>query len=305
MLNPRHFVVLAASVASPGLGAATCSCAGVPLLGAMESTAPDKGKWYLSTTFEAHEIDKLVKGSSTVRDETGRDRSSESLMAEVSYGINQKWSVSALLSRIGHERQIGANSSVKASGFGDSILMVKFSPWHAGLFSRYGLSVGLGAKIATGKDDETKNQVVLAEDMQPSTGANSFIFWAHGNHTFSQSGRTEAYLGTSYSRNSDNDRRYEFGDEFTLTLGASHRLESRWGFNGSLKYRKTDRDQRNSTDIPNTGGEWLDFVPAVQYHFTDNLAARLSGRIPVWRDLNDELQFTTTYAYSLSVSYVL
>lgn len=305
MLDPRHIVFLAATFVSPVVVAATCSCAGVPLLGAMESTAPDKGKWYLSTTFETHEIDKLVNGSSTVPDETGRDRSAQSLMLEVSYGFNQKWSVAGLVSRITHKRQIGANSRVKASGIGDSILMVKFSPWHAGLFSRYGLSIGLGAKIATGADDEKKNQVVLAEDMQPSTGANSLIFWAHGNHTFSQSGRTEAYLGTSYSSNSDNDRRYDFGDEFTFTLGASHHLESRWGFNASLKYRRTERDQRNGVDIPNTGGQWLDFVPAVQYHFTDDLAARLSGRIPVWRDLNDQLQFTTTYAYSLSVSYVL
>jgi hypothetical protein len=305
MIDPRHIALLAATFVSPGAVAATCSCAGVPLLGAMEATPPGKGSWYFSTTFETHEIDKLVHGSETVHDQTGRDRSSESLIAEVSYGINAKWSVSALLSRITHERQIGANSRVKASGIGDSILMVKFSPFHAGLFSRYGLSIGVGAKIATGEDNERRNQITLAEDMQPSTGANSAIVWARGNHTFSQSGRTEVYLGTSYSKNSDNDRGYEFGDEFTFTIGASHHLESRWGFNGALKYRKTDRDQRNGVDIPNTGGQWLDFIPAVQYHFTDDLAARLSGRIPVWRDLNDQLQFTTTYAYSLSVSYVL
>jgi len=285
--------------------AATCSCAGVPLLGTLDSTPPDKGKWFFSTTLETHEIDKLVNGSDTVHDQTGRDRSSQSLIAEISYGINEKWSVSALASRIKHERKVGANSRVKASGIGDSILMVKFRPWRTGLFSRYGLSLGLGAKIATGEDNEKENQIVLAEDMQPSTGANSVIAWARGNHTFNQSGRTEAYLGTSYSKNSDNDRGYEFGDEFTFTIGASHQLESRWAFSGALKYRKTDRDQRNSAEIPNTGGEWLDFVPAVQFHVTDNVATRLSARIPVWRDLNDQLQFTTSYAYSLSISYVL
>ena len=305
MPKPLPILVLLTSFVSPVVMAATCSCAGVPLLGTMESSSPQKGKWYFGTTVETHEIDKLVRGSDTVHDETGRDRSSQSLVAEVSYGFNEKWSASALVSRISHERQIGANSRVKASGIGDGIVVVKYSPWRAGLFSRNGLSVGVGAKIAIGEDDEKQNQIVLAEDMQPSTGANSLILWAHGNHTFNQSGRTEGYLGTSYTRNSDNDRDYQFGDEFTITIGASHRLESRWGFNGSLKYRKTERDQRNSVDIPNTGGEWLDFVPAVQYHFTDNLAARLSGRIPVWRDLNDQLQFTTSYAYSLAVSYVM
>ncbi|MCZ6894516.1 MAG: hypothetical protein O7H40_10780, partial [Gammaproteobacteria bacterium] len=60
----------------------------------------------------------------------------------------------------------------------------------------------------------------------------------------------------------------------------------------------------NSVLIPNTGGEWLDFVPAIQYHFSNNIAGKLSGRIPVWRDLNDALQFTTSYSIAMSISYV-
>lgn len=145
----------------------------------------------------------------------------------------------------------------------------------------------------------------MLRSWQPLVAVPVSHYWARGDHTFSQSARTRAYLGASYSNNSDNDRGYEFGDEFTFSIGASHQLESRWGFNGALKYRKTDRDQRNSVDIPNTGGEWLDFAPSVQVHLTDNFAVRLSARIPVWRKLNDQLQFTTSYAYSLSVSYVL
>lgn len=284
--------------------AATCSCAGVPLLGMMETSSPDEHGWYIGTTYEVHEIDDLVRGSDDVRDETGRERSTRSFIAETSYGFNDKWSISGLFSVIEHERRIGSGKTDSAKGIGDSIAMVKYTPTKVGLFSRNGLSFGLGAKIPTG-DDEEKALVLLSEDMQPSTGAWSAIFWAHAAHSFSQSAKTQIFASTSYSRNYENDRDYQFGDEFTFSLGGSYRMENKWRFAGTMRYRTADRDQRNSSEIPNTGGDWLDFVPTVQYQFTDQLAGKVSARIPVWRDLNDALQFTTRYAVSLSVSYVL
>ncbi len=36
----------------------------------------------------------------------------------------------------------------------------------------------------------------------------------------------------------------------------------------------------------------------------ESLALRASAKIPLARNLNDQLQFTTKYAYSLSLSYV-
>ncbi len=69
-------------------------------------------------------------------------------------------------------------------------------------------------------------------------------------------------------------------------------------------YRHAQRDKRNSVDIPNTGGQWLDVIPAVQYHVTDSLALKASAKIPVARDLNDSLQFTTKYAIRLSLLYL-
>lgn len=274
------------------------------MLGSMETSSPDENGWYFSTTYEVHEIDQLVQGSSKVRDETGRERSTQSLILETSYGINESWSIAGLFSAIKHQRQIGSANKDSASGIGDSIVMVKYTPFKVGLFSRNGISIGLGAKMPIG-DDKEKALVILSEDMQPSTGAWSAILWAHASHSFSQSAKTQIFASTSYSRNYENDRDYQFGDELTFSLGGSYRTDSRWSFAGILRYRTTDRDQRNSSDIPNTGGDWIDFLPTVQYHFTDKLAGKISARIPVWRDLNDALQFTTSYAVSWSVSYVL
>jgi long-subunit fatty acid transport protein len=108
----------------------------------------------------------------------------------------------------------------------------------------------------------------------------------------------------TYTENGENDRDYQFGHETTASLGASYQTQSPWGFNAELLYRHTERDERASASIPNTGGKWLDFVPAVQYHINDSLALRAAAKIPLSRDLNDQLQFTTKYAVRLTVSYI-
>ena len=88
------------------------------------------------------------------------------------------------------------------------------------------------------------------------------------------------------------------------SVGASYQTQSPWGFNLELLFRHAEREQRAGVVIPNTGGEWLDLVPAVQYHINDSVALRASGKIPLSRDLNDELQFTTKYSVRLTLSWV-
>jgi len=284
--------------------AATCSCSSVPLLGSMESISPDAKTWFISSSYEFHEISDLYSGTDEVNDETGRDRESQSLVLEASYAFSERWSITGLLSAVEQKRRVGQGSTTNGRGLGDALVMVKFAPMKVGLFNRNGISFGVGAKIPVGEDDKT-DFVRLSEDLQPSTGAWSAIFWSQAVHALDQSARTQIYTALSYSANGDNDRDYRFGNTFTFSVGASYLTNSRWGFSGDLRYRNTDRDERNSTDIPNTGGEWMDIVPTVQYHFNESLAARVSARIPVWRDLNDALQFTTSYAYSISISYLI
>jgi hypothetical protein len=108
----------------------------------------------------------------------------------------------------------------------------------------------------------------------------------------------------AYTNNAKNDREYRFGHETTAGLGISYQTQSAWGFNAEFLYRHSDRDQRMGSEIPNTGGQWLDFVPAAQYHLNDKIALRVSAKIPVARDLNDALQFTTKYAARLTLTYV-
>jgi hypothetical protein len=162
----------------------------------------------------------------------------------------------------------------------------------------------LGIRIPVGVDDATFLGVPLAEDMQPSTGAFGGILWAYWAKALNDSKGARIYASASHTQNGENDRDYSFGQETNVVFGGAYQTQTPWGFNLELAYRNAARDQRDSVEIPNTGGEWLDAIPAVQYHISERLAIKAAAKIPLKRDLNDQLQFTTKYALRLSMSYV-
>lgn len=283
--------------------AQTCSCAAVPILGAMESASPKQGQWFLATTYEYHDIGELVQGSSTVPDATGRERTSEALIVEASRGFGTRWSFSALGSVVNHEREVGGDRD-SASGLGDALVMVKYSPKQISLYERSELTFGLGARLPVGRSDVADEGVVLAEDLQPSTGAYAAVGWLHAARALNESRTLQAYANAAHTRNGENERDYQFGHSTRLGVGGSYQTQSPWGWSLELVYRNAQRDRRNGVQIPNTGGRWLDIVPAAQYHLNESVAIRAAVKVPVARDLNDQLQFTTDYAVRISVAGV-
>lgn len=292
------------SMMSFSAAAATCSCAGVPLLNSMNNASPVGGNWYLSTTYEYHKIADLYSGSDEVNDETGRDRVSQSTLFELGYGISENWSVTTLFSATKHERTIGSNSAVDASGIGDAVVMFKYSPQRITVYNRWQYAVGIGAKIPLGEDNASANGITLSEDMQPSSGAYSTLLWGYVARSFSAQANWEVYASMNYSDNSDNDRNYTFGNEFNLTAGVVHQDESAWDFGAAIRYRTTSADKRSGFDLPNTGGSWWTLIPTAAYSFDENLALSASARIPIHRDLDGELQFTTSWATSFTLTYL-
>ena len=296
-------VVLLSSLQVPAF-AATCSCAGVPLLASIDTSATEKGQLFISYNAEYHQINDLVSGSDDVNDETRRNRNSFSQVLSASYALTDHWAVSALVSYVEHNRTIGSSflGTTTTSGISDSVILARYSPWFITPFSRHVLSLGLGVRIPTGEDD-FGDTFVLSEDMQPSTGAYGEILWASYSYAFNQAATLQFFSSANYTFNEENDRKYAFGNEFNFASGISQSIGTKFGYSVALRYRTTTADTRFGFDIPNTGGQWLDFVPAVRYSFNEHLSLGLSGRIPVARKLNGVLQFTTSYSYALSVSY--
>jgi hypothetical protein len=270
----------------------------------MQSASPTDRQWFVATTYEYRDISDLVAGSKTIPDQTGRERESQALVFELSRGLSAKWSISGLVSAVDHKRSISGDV-VSASGVGDAMVMLKYSPTTISLYSDNTLAFGIGGQIPVGEDSAKRDSgFVLAEDLQPSTGAYGSLAWVYYARALNDSKGLQAYASATYANYGENDRQYEFGDSLTATLGASYQTSTPWGFALELFYRHAQRDERDATEIPNTGGSWVDLIPSVQYHLTESLAVKASGKIPVSRDLNDALQFSTKYAFSVSVSYL-
>lgn len=301
--NTRMLLLGSASIFMfSSAGATTCSCANVPLLGSLEPATPEPGKWLLSSTFEYHDISDLVSGSSSINDATGRDRTAKAMIVEVSKSLPGKVSISLLLSAIQHDREIGSAHD-SASGLGDAIVMARYSPKSISLYSRNALSFGIGSRLPIGESDASSGGIVYAEDLQPSTGAFAVIGWAYAARSLNDSSSARLYSTLSYTYNYDNDRNYRFGHELAGSIGMSYQTQTPWGFSMDVVYRQGRRDERSDVSIPNTGGDWVDVVPAIQYHINENMAFRASAKLPVYRDLNDQLQFTTKHAARLTFSY--
>jgi len=270
----------------------------------MQPASPDNGQWYFGTTYEFHDVSDLVAGTSSIPDQTGRDRTSQALLFEASRGLTEKWSISAITATVNHDRQVGG-FRVSTSGLGDAIMMARYAARSISLYSDTALAFGVGARVPLGEDEARLQDVVLAEDMQPSTGAYGGTLWAYWARALNDSRRTQVYASANHTQNGDNDRKYQFGDDTVLTFGGMFQTPGPWGFNVELSYRNAERDQRNSVMIPNTGGEWLDLMATVQYRLSDALALGVAAKLPVQRDLHDELQFTSKYAVRLSLSYLV
>lgn len=304
-LSSAALALLVLSLQTPAY-AATCSCAGVPLLTLIDTSATEKGQFFITYSVEQHQISDLVSGSDDINDETGRDRSSFSNVLSASYALTDQWGVSALVSHIKHSRTIGSSflGGETASGFGDSVLLARYTPIAITPFSRHSLSLGLGARIPTGEDDFKDDRgFTVSEDMQPSVGAWGTVAWSSYTYAFNQAATLQFTTTVNYTWNGKNDRKYSFGDEFNIAVGISQSLGTRFGYSAAFRYRTTTADSRGRTEIPNTGGEWLDFVPSIQFAIIDNLNISAFGRIPVARNLNGVLQFTTSYSYGLALTY--
>lgn len=293
---------------TPSIGnTATCGCAAVPLLDAIDTSATQAGDFYLNFTTESHEMNDLVVGSKQISDETKRKRSSFSQAVSMSYAISDRWAVSGLVSYIEHERKVGTSifGAKETSGLSDGVILLRYTPIYQTPFSRHQLSLGIGARLPIGKDD-AGGILTASEDMQPSVGAIGSIYWSSYSYSFNQAGTLQFTTSASFIDNEEeNDRGYTFADEVNFTAGMSQNIGTKFSYSASLRYRSTNADQRNGFEIPNTGGEWLDFVPAIQFSFSDKLNVGLSGRVPVARELDGAIQFTTSYSYALSLTYAL
>jgi len=294
---------ISAVLYGPAALSATCSCAGVPLSSSDGFVATEAGEAQLSIDYNFHDISDLVAGSERINDETERDRASETVLVRYGYGLTDRWTLGALTSYVRHERQVGISNEANqvSTGMGDSLLSASYTPEKITVFNRQQLTYGLAIRIPTGEEDN--GSPLFLEDMQPGQGAWGGTAWVYWARAYSQQARWKTFVSLSHSETGENSREYSFEGETNLSAGVSYSSDYGLALQGALEVREADAHTRFGGELPNTGGRWVNASFSAQYTMTPVLAIRTSMVVPVSRDLNGSLQFTTRRQWSLGMVY--
>ncbi|MGD9899529.1 MAG: hypothetical protein AB7T22_10435 [Calditrichaceae bacterium] len=317
MRNLTGIIMILLFLTAGNIFGQACCSAGTPLLSALEISATPDRAWQFALTYEYNFLQDVVAGTDQL-DDGARERLSQSLLTETSYGFNRFFSVSLLLSFIQQERKLSTanyeNSDEKLTtrGFGDAVVLLKYNLLPLTIASSRQVSVGGGVKLPTGESGLRSNGILLPADMQPGTGAWDGILWGYVFQGLTNDSRYNLFANATYRFTGTNDRfqvenssikGYKFGNEFVMTIGMAYRTRSLLDFSVLARYRHLVPDRFSGSDITNTGGEWLYLVPGINLNI-NKLSIRLSGQLPAYRNLNG-IQLTTSYTASLSLFYIL
>ncbi len=302
----KYMVVALSILASgqlPGYSQ-TCCSGGVPLSGNIGFEGAARGTLQMELSYDLNYLATLKTGSEIYEDGT-RQRITQSLLFKTGYSINRWFAIDALFSYVFQGRKITFDdqiNQVNTRGLGDAVLMAKFI---LSSVSETGseLQLGLGPKLPLGRTDLTNNSdITLNADMQPGSGSWDLITWAYYARQFVKrptmvasarvvgrlNGENREYLGT---------QTYSFGNSVQFYLGIGDQVV--WGrmlFSPSLslRYRYADGDHINGRTLDNTGGQWINLLPAVSLHLSPNSILHFVPELPLYSDVGGT-QLTPTF----------
>jgi len=173
--------------------------------------------------------------------------------------------------------QFGNENFSETSGLGDAVFLAKYTIADI-LGARTSLNLGLGTKAPLGKSDLTTTQgFQLTADLQPGSSAWDLLGWISvskglgfrpsatlsSSFTYRATGKNNSYL--------NNTSVYEFGNVIQTNVGYTDQFmafSTIFSPGLVLKYRKALADQINSSEVPNTGGEWMFLRPEMVVNIT-------------------------------------
>lgn len=294
---------------NPSVGQ-TCSCAGAPLISAQSAGADKAGQLIIGLTYEHHEISRVFAGTHRVGEET--ERATKSTLLEVHYGITDRLSISSTLNFAQKDRVTGtdgsnARSSLRTSGIGDALLLLRYTVLKQSLWKRNHFSIGAGVKAPSGSSSLKRGGLPLNADMQPGSGSWDGIVLANWSHSLLPRTKAALFATVSYRFSGTNERfnaadRYRFGNEASFSFGVANSLGTKSAYSLGLLYRTSRQDERNEAKIFNTGGRWLSVAPSMQRAINSKTELRLSGRYPITQWLRGT-QPSTSFATAISILY--
>lgn len=293
----------------------TCCSGGVPLSNNLGLPNEGKNSWILGLNYDYNNLNTLNAGTETLNDDS-RLRITNSVLFNLGYAVTDRFSIETLFTWVNQTRtitQFGNENFSETSGIGDAVFLAKYAIPDL-LGANTVLNLGLGAKAPLGRSDLTTSEgFQLTADLQPGSGAWDVLGWLavsktlnfrpsailSGSLTYRETGANDSYL--------NNSSVYEFGNVVQANLGYSDQfLLFNIICNPGLifKYRKAWADHIYSSEIPNTGGEWVFVRPELGINISPNMALNTKVEIPVYSYV-EGTQLTPTLRFTMGISFTL
>ncbi len=291
----------------------TCCSGGIPLSNSIGLPVSGKGAFLLGLSYDYNYLNTLKSGND-VLDDRVRERTTQSLLLNLGYTITRDLSVEALFTYVKQERIISIFGNVNkdgSNGIGDGVILFKYN--FNELFKKNNLlRIGLGTKIPIGATDKKSDQgILLNPDLQPGSGAWDLIGWSFYSQTFSfrPSGTFSATVVYRYTGTNNNflngNTTYRFGPEFQAFVNYTDQfLVGKNLINPglSVNYRNAEQDEIGGSLLDNTGGEWVNLIPTVNFEIIEDLNFLLKIEIPIYSYV-DGTQLTPTYRITTGLFY--
>lgn len=292
-----------------------CCSGGVPLSGVLGIGlgSTDYKSLQLMLTYDYNNLSTLMDGGQILEDQI-RQRTTNSTILEINYGLSKRISLTALLPYIKQSRSInsfgGSTSVTSTKGIGDGLILMKYRLLDPLKVPGVDLVIGGGIKFPTGKTNSVNEDgFILVADMQAGSGSLDGIFWFYYQQTNFMipnlsliSVTTYKVSGTNNSYNSSQN--YKFGNEFQTNLGFSYSLFARVPISlfSFFRYRTQKIDLIDGNTYSGSGGKWAYLIPGVNIDISPAFSLRVSVDLPLYRKLNGT-QLTTTYKITSSLLY--
>ncbi len=307
----KIYIFLIISIFSEIAYGQTCCTSGTPILSSLEMSVTNKNIFQINLNYNYNRLKDIYDRDIKLEDDT-RERLTQSLLLELSYGITRIFTITGLFSYVRQSRfitpQTGTSNSLTIRGIGDIVLLGKYNLIPQNIISKNDLTIGAGFKIPVGKSDVKQNNLLVPADLQPGTGSWDGILWLYYSRANVFSLPVNVILNFSYKLNGTNKRfgnkfgSYKFGNEFISTLGLVYFTSTVITPTFFIRIRNTLPDEFSDEQIPNTGGWWINIMPGLSYTLNENLIFRVNGQIPVYNFLKG-VQLTTTFVATVSVIY--
>lgn len=311
----RLFLLSCGLISGPFFYAQTCCSGGVPLSNNLGLPNEGKNSLILGLNYDYNNLNTLNAGTERLNDDS-RLRITNSVLFNIGYALTDRFSFESLFTWVNQTRtitQFGNENFSETSGVGDAVFLLKYALPDV-LGARSVLSIGLGTKAPLGRSDLTTSEgFQLTADLQPGSGAWDMLAWLavsknmnfrpsatlSGSATYRETGANNSYL--------NNSSVYEFGNVLQANLGYTDQflLSNIIVSPGVIvKYRKALADRIDTSEIPNTGGEWVFVRPELGVQIGSNMVWNTKVEIPMYSYV-EGTQLTPTLRLTMGLLFTL